>query len=44
MGMPKTDLITFKAKRSLAEPIDSLPDKSEFIRKALLGASGEVGE
>ncbi len=38
MGMPKTDLITFKVEHSLAELIDRLPNKSEFIRNALLGA------
>ena len=38
MGSPKTDLITFKVEHSLAELIDRLPNKSEFIRNALLGA------
>jgi hypothetical protein len=38
MGTPKTDLITFKVERSLAELINRLPNKSEFIRHALLGA------
>jgi hypothetical protein len=38
MGIPKTDLITFKVEHSLAEQIDCLPNKSEFIRNALLGA------
>lgn len=38
MGTPKTDLITFKVEHSLAELIDRLPNKSEFIRNALLGA------
>ena len=38
MGIPKTDLISFKVEHSLAELIDRLPNKSEFIRKALLGA------
>jgi hypothetical protein len=38
MGVTKTELITFKAERSLAELIDRLPNKSEFIRNALLGA------
>ncbi len=37
-GIAKTDLITFKVERSLAELIDRLPNKSEFIRNALLGA------
>jgi hypothetical protein len=38
VGLPKTDLITFKVEHSLAELIDRLPNKSEFIRNALLGA------
>jgi hypothetical protein len=38
MSIPKTDLITFKVEHSLAEQIDRLPNKSEFIRNALLGA------
>jgi hypothetical protein len=38
VGIPKTDLITFKVEHSLAELIDRLPNKSEFIRNALLGA------
>ena len=38
MGSPKSDLITFKVEHSLAEQIDRLPNKSEFIRKALLRA------
>ena len=38
MGSPKTDLITFKVEPSLAELINRLPNKSEFIRNAILGA------
>ena len=38
MGLLKTDLITFKVEHSLAELIDRLPNKSEFIRRALLSA------
>ena len=38
MGAPKTDLISFKVEHSLAELIDRLPNKSEFIRNALLEA------
>ena len=34
----KTDLITFKVEPSLAALIDHLPNKSEFIRKAILAA------
>jgi hypothetical protein len=38
MGLPKTDLITFKVEHSIAQLIDRLPNKSEFIRNAVLGA------
>jgi hypothetical protein len=38
MGAAKTDLITFKVEPSLAELINRMPNKSEFIRKAILGA------
>jgi hypothetical protein len=38
MENPKTALITFKVEHSLAELIDRLPNKSEFIRHALLAA------
>ncbi len=38
MGNPKSDLITFKVEHSLAQLIDHMPNKSEFIRNALLGA------
>jgi hypothetical protein len=38
MGLPKSDLITFKVEHSLSELIDRLPNKSEFIRKAILCA------
>jgi hypothetical protein len=38
MGKAKTDLITFKVDPSLAELIDRLPNKSEFIRKAILSS------
>jgi hypothetical protein len=38
MGNPKTDLITFKVEHSLALLIDRMPNKSEFIRNALLTA------
>lgn len=34
----KTDLITFKVDPSLAELIERLPNRSEFIRKAILTA------
>jgi hypothetical protein len=42
MGSPKSDLITFKVEHSLAEQIDRLPNKSEFIRKALLRALSDT--
>ena len=34
----KSDLITFKVDASLAELIERLPNRSEFIRKAVLAA------
>lgn len=34
----KSDLITFKVDPSLAEAIERLPNRSEFIRKAILAA------
>jgi hypothetical protein len=34
----KSDLITFKVDPALAELIDRLPNRSEFIRKAVLAA------
>jgi hypothetical protein len=34
----KSDLITFKVDPSLAELIERLPNRSEFIRKAILAA------
>jgi len=34
----KSDLITFKVEPSLAELIERLPNRSEFIRKAILAA------
>lgn len=38
MSTAKTDLITFKVEPSLAELINRMPNKSEFIRKAIMGA------
>lgn len=34
----KTDLITFKVEPSLAELINRMPNKSEFIREAILAS------
>ena len=34
----KSDLITFKVEPSLGELIERLPNRSEFIRKAILAA------
>jgi hypothetical protein len=34
----KTGLVTFKVDASLAEAIDRLPNRSDFIRKAVLAA------
>jgi hypothetical protein len=38
MGIPKTDLVSFKVEAALAERIDRMPNKSEFIRHAILAA------
>lgn len=38
MGIPKTDLVSFKVEAALAERIDRMPNKSEFIRNAILAA------
>jgi hypothetical protein len=38
MAASKTALITFKVDPSLAELVDHLPNKSEFIRNAILAA------
>jgi hypothetical protein len=38
----KSSLVTFKVEPSLAELIDRLPNKSEFIRRAVLAAIANV--
>ena len=38
MPINKTDLVSFKVEPALAELIDRLPNKSDFIRKAILAA------
>jgi hypothetical protein len=38
MSSHKDEVITFKAKASLAEAISSLPNRSAFIRAAILSA------
>jgi hypothetical protein len=38
MTETKTDLITFKVEPSLAELINHMPNKSEFIRKSILAS------
>ncbi|HTX73082.1 MAG TPA: ribbon-helix-helix domain-containing protein [Rectinemataceae bacterium] len=38
MASTKTDLVSFKVEPGLAERIDRLPNKSEFIRNAILAA------
>jgi hypothetical protein len=38
MPKSKTDLITFKVEPSLAELINLMPNKSDFIRKAVLAS------
>jgi len=38
MGAPKDEIITFKVGPALAEAIRHLPNRSEFIRSAVLSA------
>ncbi|HUW40444.1 MAG TPA: CopG family transcriptional regulator [Rectinemataceae bacterium] len=38
MGSPKTELVSLKVEAALAERIDRMPNKSEFIRNAILAA------
>ena len=38
MRTAKSDLITFKVEPSLAELINRMPNKSEFIRQSILSA------
>jgi hypothetical protein len=38
MGAPKHEIITFKVEASLAEAIRRLPNRSAFIRSAILTA------
>ena len=38
MSTAKTALISFKVERSIAELVDRLPNKSEFIRNAVLAS------
>ena len=40
MARPKPKLIAFKAEEELAELLDRLPNKSEFIRRAVLSQIG----
>jgi len=40
VGKKKEDIVTFKTDTALAEELNKLPNKSEFIRKALLHALG----
>jgi len=37
-GKNKSEIITFKTDRSLASKLDNIPNKSEFIRNAILAA------
>jgi hypothetical protein len=39
-GRKKEEIITFKADPTLAEELNRLPNKSDFIRRALLRALG----
>ena len=38
--MKKIDIISFKAEKELAELLKCLPNRSEFIRNALISALG----
>jgi len=38
MGYNKTEIVTFKADRSLLAAMKSIPNRSEFIRQAVLAA------
>jgi hypothetical protein len=38
MSISKTDLITFKVEHPLAELINKMPNKSDFIRKSILAS------
>ncbi len=40
VGKKKEEIVTFKADPSLLEELNKLPNKSEFIRRALLRALG----
>lgn len=40
IGKKKEEIVTFKADLRLAEELKRLPNKSEFIRQALLRALG----
>ena len=40
IGKKKEEIVTFKADGRLAEELNRLPNKSEFIRQALLRALG----
>ncbi|MCK4857134.1 MAG: CopG family transcriptional regulator [candidate division Zixibacteria bacterium] len=40
MKKPKSEIITFKADESLLDALSEIPNRSEFIRIALLNALG----
>ncbi len=42
MGRPKDEIITFKADRSLLEAMKGIPNRSAFIRAAILAALDSV--
>jgi hypothetical protein len=42
MRKPKSEIITFKADESLLEALEHIPNRSEFIRSAVLSALGSV--
>lgn len=41
-GDPKADVISFKVDAALAEELARVPNRSEFIRRALVNALAEV--
>lgn len=42
MGRPKDEIITFKADRSLLDAMKGIPNRSAFIRSAILAALDSV--
>lgn len=42
MKKPKSEIVTFKADESLLAALEGIPNRSEFIRSAVLSALGSV--